>query len=280
MFDITAFAYINDTAGKQSLTLQPHPVDICLSKVVTGLVAIEARTGAPERRAGPGDLMLLQNTPGVQVGSSDQCDRLSVFLQGGRLSARLERLLGRTLGKKLRFAPPDCWSQGAAASIIRAIDFVAAELASLFATGVGVAHFEEMLGLQLLHGAPHNYAEAMLQRRTLRPATGTKRAEAFMRENLDRPISAADIAAAANCSTCSILNAFRSDHDRAVVSFLRDLRPDAARRDLLAGAHAVTVLARRHGFSNPNRLPAHCRMRFGESPAETSGGPLDGTVTS
>lgn len=270
------FSYIADFVGKQCSALQPPRRQLCLIKVVSGLFEGRRSDGSVIRRGGAGEVIVGRIEPGTVYESSDDCVRINVWLNELRAVALLEQLLGHEVNAPLQFVAPDCWSSGAALSLSHAVDYIAAELAepaSLFAQGVGVPLFEELLFLQVLHGVPHNYSEALLDAREASPSRTTRRAEAFIRANLQRALTVEEIASASGVSVRSLLNAFRRDHATTVVGFLRDLRLDASRADLRAGSGRVVAVARRYDFSNVGRFTAYYRKRFGESPAETLGKP-------
>jgi AraC-like DNA-binding protein len=96
------------------------------------------------------------------------------------------------------------------------------------------------------------------------------RAEAFMRDRLQEPISIPDIARAAGVSLRGLQLAYQQHGDVSPVLRLRQLRLEAARSTLLRGGRdSVAAVARRFGYSNAGRFAAHYRDHFGESPSAT-----------
>lgn len=96
------------------------------------------------------------------------------------------------------------------------------------------------------------------------------RAEAFMKDRLQEPISIPDIARAAGVSLRGLQLAYQRHGDVSPVLRLRQLRLEAARSTLLTGRHdSVSAIARRYGYSNAGRFAAHYRDHFGESPSAT-----------
>lgn len=96
------------------------------------------------------------------------------------------------------------------------------------------------------------------------------RAEAFMRDRLQEPISIPDIARAAGVSLRGLQLAYQRHGEVSPVLRLRQLRLEAARSTLQSDQHAsVAAVARRFGYSNAGRFAAHYRNHFGESPSTT-----------
>jgi AraC-like DNA-binding protein len=112
---------------------------------------------------------------------------------------------------------------------------------------------------------------AIADRRDAHPAT-LRRAIAYIDEHADLDIAVADIAAAAAVSTRAIQLAFRLHLDTTPTEFLRRIRLDRARRDLLAAdpAHVtVTDIAYRWGFASASRFSAYYRQEYGIVPSRT-----------
>lgn len=103
-----------------------------------------------------------------------------------------------------------------------------------------------------------------------RPAA-LRRAVAYIEENLDRPVTVAEMAAAARMSVRGLQAAFRRELGVSPLRFLRQRRLAAARADLLASDEAGTVglIARRWGFAHASRFAAEYHAAFGEYPATT-----------
>jgi AraC-like DNA-binding protein len=96
-----------------------------------------------------------------------------------------------------------------------------------------------------------------------------RRAIAFIDENAQTDITVADIAAAAHVSIRAVQHAFRRHLDMTPMQYLRRVRLDHARRDLLAADPArvtVTDVAYRWGFPSPSRFSSYYRQAYGTTP--------------
>jgi AraC-like DNA-binding protein len=103
------------------------------------------------------------------------------------------------------------------------------------------------------------------------PAT-VRRAVAFIDENAHASITIADVAAASFVSTRAVQLAFRQHLDTTPLQYLRRVRLDHARLDLLAAdpvSVTVTEVAYRWGFPSPSRFSSYYRQAYGISPGQT-----------
>ncbi|GAA0230972.1 hypothetical protein GCM10009527_029430 [Actinomadura nitritigenes] len=99
-----------------------------------------------------------------------------------------------------------------------------------------------------------------------------RRAIAFMEDKAARPISGADIAAAARVSVRSLQYAFREHLGTTPMSHLRQVRLAAAHADLRTADPAtttVTAVAGRWGFLHAGRFAAAYKAAYGHPPSET-----------
>ncbi|MBJ3809351.1 helix-turn-helix transcriptional regulator [Streptomyces flavofungini] len=100
--------------------------------------------------------------------------------------------------------------------------------------------------------------------RTLRAAL------AFIEANLTERISLDGIAAAAGCSPRTLSSAFRGRLGISPLSYVRDLRLDRIRADILASTDPVGTIAYRWGVSHLGRFARAYRDRFAELPSDTA----------
>jgi transcriptional regulator GlxA family with amidase domain len=97
-------------------------------------------------------------------------------------------------------------------------------------------------------------------------------AEEYLRGHLDKPVSCAELAAAAGVSIRTLSRGFAECRGVGPMSFLRRLRMEAAYRDLLGAAPdaiSVTEVANRYGFDHLGKFAVEYRRTFHESPSQT-----------
>ena len=99
-----------------------------------------------------------------------------------------------------------------------------------------------------------------------------RRAIAFIDEHAARDISVADVAAAAHVTIRAVQIAFRRHYGTTPAGYLRRVRLDRARQDLLAANPAresVTAVAYRWGFASPGQFTAAYQQAYGVTPDQT-----------
>lgn len=99
-----------------------------------------------------------------------------------------------------------------------------------------------------------------------------KRARDFIHANAAEPIGLSDIVAAGGVSVRTLYAGFRRELGLPPMGYLKALRLDCARDDLLAGdptVTRVTDVAAAWGFLHFGRFAADYRARFGEKPSDT-----------
>ncbi|MFG2097462.1 AraC family transcriptional regulator [Streptomyces sp. NPDC048612] len=123
----------------------------------------------------------------------------------------------------------------------------------------------------LLLAQPHSHTAEL---RAGGPPPGHPRAVrvalAFIEANLTERISLSDIAQAAHCSPRTISSAFRDRLGLSPLSYVRSLRLDRIRADILASTDPVGTIAYRWGVSHLGRFASAYRDRFAELPSDTA----------
>jgi transcriptional regulator GlxA family with amidase domain len=105
-----------------------------------------------------------------------------------------------------------------------------------------------------------------------------RRAECFIATNPERPLSVAELCAAAGCSARTLDMLFRERTGMSPGRYLRTRRLMLARRRLLAADAAkatVAAIAAECGFWEFGRFSATYRAQYGEYPRETLHKPRD-----
>jgi AraC-like DNA-binding protein len=100
-----------------------------------------------------------------------------------------------------------------------------------------------------------------------------RRAISYMEEHISEPIRLEDIAAACRLSPRGLQDAFLRILGLSPMNYLRRMRLESARFDLLhadpASGDTVAVVARRWGFGHLPRFSAAYRAEYGEYPSDT-----------
>lgn len=200
---------------------------------------------------------------------------LVLLLGRAELEAKLAEQLGRTPRAPLAFEPWTNDAGPAAAtlrSLVEALVDGACGDAPLLRSGAALASLREAILDLAVHVLPHNHSASLREAAQARALPRkVKRAVAFMREHVARPLTLADIAAAAGSSPRALQQAFQSFLGTSPMAYLRDLRLEGAHRDLCNPAHRepVAAIAAAWGFVHLSLFAAHYRQRFGRLPSET-----------
>jgi transcriptional regulator GlxA family with amidase domain len=135
-------------------------------------------------------------------------------------------------------------------------------------------HAEAYLMSSLLMSAGHNHSRALAgeAQRSLLPRV-VRRAQEYMAAHADEPLSLADVCSEVGCSARALQLAFRQHAGQGPMEFLREIRLDRVRAELLASAGVAAVgvreVAQKYGFLHLGHFAAQYRARFGERPSET-----------
>src|SRR5713226_2300219 len=129
----------------------------------------------------------------------------------------------------------------------------------------GVHSHSHIVGVFPMNACPHRPSSKSLLPR------GVRRALDAMRANVGRDWSVTELADVAGVSSRTLQRQFRIFLGKAPRASLRDVRFEAARRELLQGLPdaKVTDVALRCGFPHGGRFSVEYRRRYGETPSQT-----------
>lgn len=230
---------------------------------------------AQERRSGGAGLVVVDSaTREVVKRFSADSERLHVRFDQAELAALCAQLLGRTLDRPLEFSAVvradgiGHWRWLGMARML--LDYALAPPALSFAPRV-YRQLEEMAMLMLLTEHEHSYSELLHAPAPAIAPRHIRAAEEFIRARAGDDLTLAEIAGVVGVSIRTLGAGFQSYRSTTPMKYLRDVRLDAAREDLLSGRPGCSVsdVAMRWGFGNPGRFASAYRCRFGELPSAT-----------
>jgi AraC-like DNA-binding protein len=195
----------------------------------------------------------------------------SVRLDMDRLEAQCARWLGHPLEERLRFELRP-FSDDFERLWQRTLAYGwSSEPNRLPLAGAAKATLDEYLLTLLLHHHPHNYSEELAESVSTPLPGVVRRAERFIIDNADAPITVSDVADHLGISLRSLQAGFRQWRDTTPTAFLRQARLQLVRDEFLRSGQEtdVTTVALRHGFSHLGRFSAQYRSAFGENPSTT-----------
>lgn len=199
------------------------------------------------------------------------------FVQRGmRLDAhKLETLCARCIGHPLT-EPLRLALQPFSPELERIWQQTLAYIASFDVQPLPLSHasraaLDEYLLTLLLHQHPNNYSQELAVPGPTAVPGVVRRAERYIAEHADQPITVSDVAAALGVSLRSLQQGFRQWRSTTPLNYLRHVRLQRVRDELLRKENGATVteVALRYGFSHLGRFSAYYRSTFGEAPSVT-----------
>ncbi|WP_083203849.1 AraC family transcriptional regulator [Ensifer adhaerens] len=210
---------------------------------------------------GPGARMYLRY--------SRDFEHLILRIRPDGLVRKLANLIGRPVDPPLRLiadiAPND--------ALFRLVEFTAGELGRPDAPmpPLLLAEMEQAIMVAYLCHSRHNYSQAL---EGISPAAApwqVRRAEEYIRDNWDKPITIEALAAVANTSARSLFHSFKRARGISPIAFARRVRLAQAHAMLAAPAPgtSVTSVAFDCGFGNLGAFARYYQLSYGELPSET-----------
>lgn len=239
-----------------------------VTKVAAGCVAVGSGAQQVSHRQGDWTVYAPDRADALAFDAAGEVQTLALPLQA--MEAALTALLGHPAPRPLQLAH----GLHATPAQARRLDHVAGRLWGLddgAALPETVLRLHEELALyELLLTLPHAHS-ALLQQATRPPgALPVRRACEFMQAHVQAgcpgELALSDVAAHAGLGVRALGEAFRRELGVTPMRYLRHLRLDRARLDLLAGRCSVTEAATRWGFWNLGDFARYYRQRHGELP--------------
>lgn len=222
-----------------------------------------------QHRCTVGQATVISSQDAVRMAWSDNCDQFMLRIDGRRLHHVAAALVG-SVPAELRLTPVLDLRQGAGSLWWQLMHY----LASVAQPGIEQPP-------SCLHTATlEDHALAMLLRLSwapamenhVRPAPPRLRLlDDFIEANLDRPLTVADLARAANSSVRLVQQLFSQERATTPMAHIRRMRLERVRHELLhpTADTRVTQTAARWGLEHPGRFAAAYQQAYGEHPSAT-----------
>lgn len=205
---------------------------------------------------------------------SADCHKLVVRIERGALEQHAAALLGCALHDPLTFANPmdlGCAHGAAWGHTARQLFDQLQRAPQLFELPLVRTQFEQTLMTTLLAWQPNSLSARLGEPAARVLPRHVKLAVDFMRAHPEQSISVASLAAISGVSGRSLYNGFQQFLGVSPMRYLRDLRMERVREDLLdpRQPRSVTAIVTRWGFFQLGRFAIEYRRRYGETPRET-----------
>ncbi|GGV10283.1 AraC family transcriptional regulator [Streptomyces spectabilis] len=248
---------------------------ICLCVVHEGTIQDHGFHGVRDD-FGPGDVVMFA-PPDLPYAGRICSARYNITMLDPGLLDQVAATAGRPLHEPVRLTRHRPSSPAAAdhlkKTIVHLRDHVLADPA-VAAQPLIVSAGSQLLAASVLAAFPNTAStDPTGQDRADAHSTTLRRAIAYIDDHADRPVTVADIAAAAHVTIRTLQYAFRRHLDTTPLAYLRRARLAHAHRDLLnappRGEATVAGIAARWGFAHPGRFAAQYRSVYGTSPSRT-----------
>lgn len=259
-----------------------EPVRIRTAEPVDYHLDIPVRAQATMRTDRGARLRATEQTAGVfmpgrsvELDCSDWFAQVAVMVPRRDLQTELELLLDTTVAAPVEFdAEFDLATDGgrAVSQALRLVDEHSRRASTFLEHPLAVRSLEQVFLHALLLGQSHNHSAALDVPSGASGARSVSHAVELLRSDPARPWTVSDLAAAVSTSVRSLQEGFRRTLDTTPTAYLRRLRLEHARDDLITarpGSVTVSDVAARWGFLHVSRFAAAYAERFDELPSAT-----------
>ncbi|HHR5901210.1 TPA: AraC family transcriptional regulator [Providencia alcalifaciens] len=198
-------------------------------------------------------------------------DQFMLRISRSLLERTLVGQLGHTLDKPLVFELGFAWQSCIAwRTLMNYLIECATRTPDLLQHKLITTQVEQLVSVTLLSTHQHNYLEdSGMRRATIRPRH-VRRVQEYLEAHAHEPITVEQLAHIAGVSLRSLYAGFKEFLDISPMQYLRDLRMERVRAELMSGeATSVTGVALRWGFAHMGRFSAEYKQRYGESPSQS-----------
>ena len=230
--------------------------------------------GAGAMATQPNDVLVvdLQDLRQATFGANSGWQRIA--LRSEELHAHVTLLTEQPVTQRVKFRPHPDMKSGVARTIFAVGQAVVAGTrgnAPLLAAPAAIASLRDAVFSMFVEGIPHSYSHLLGRRVALPAPKSVRRAIDFMHAHAKQSLQLEDIARAAQTSSRSLQMAFRNFRNVTPMEYLRRLRLDGARNDLVHCPPGTTVaeVAYRWGFAHHGMFSASYAKAFGERPSVT-----------
>lgn len=244
---------------------------ICLVRVHSGRIE-ENFIGEPQDVFGPGDVTLL-SPPELPYSGRVCRAAYDLTMFGPELLGRVATTHPADAGRSVRLTGHRPISPQAGYQLKVAIEYVRSVVEGRPVPALLASTTASMLAATVVSTMPTNAGlePGPTDRRDAKPAL-LRRAIAYIEANADRDIALADVAEAVYVTPRALQYMFRRHLELSPMGYLRQVRLNQARQQLLNADPATTTVqavAARWGFAHTGRFAAAYRRTFGENPSDT-----------
>jgi AraC-like DNA-binding protein len=211
---------------------------------------------------------------GLEMDWSADCSKFVVRIERAALERHAATVAGRNVAETLSFLPIAELDSPMVRAWVNTARHMFSELRrnpSLADEPLVRSDIEQLLMTTAMNWLPRSSIVTPRRSTCLVLPRHVRQAEEYMRACAGQPITVDMLAQHVGVSGRALYDGFRRFLGVSPMRYLRDLRMDHVRADLLdpAEPNSVTKIATRWGFFQLGRFAVDYRQRFGESPHET-----------
>lgn len=205
---------------------------------------------------------------------SEDSAQICIKISKAAVETELEALVGHPVATDIRFDLGLDLTTPTAASWLGVVRLLLEEVdrpgGLLERSATHREHLQKLLINGLLHLQNHDYLDALLRPQPpARPRT-VKRVIDLIETNPEVNYTISDLARHAGVGARRLQIAFQEAVHTSPTGYLRKVKLEHARQDLLCGDESVMAVAYRWGFNHPGRFSTYYRQSYGESPSDTT----------
>jgi AraC-like DNA-binding protein len=240
--------------------------------VVAGICHVSS--GKQNFTAHPGHIFILHPEQEAVEHWTDGCQQFIVRIARSEIDSAICKILGRKPATDVVFKAlsADPGISGWIRHLCQLPKNPEPSGASVFENQHVAYHLEQSLIMMLLSEVEHSCTAEMSQHNCSPAPYYVKRVEDMFRANFENEISMDDIVSASGVSVRTVFYGFQRWRGKSPMSYLRDMRLDAARQSLakpVARPKSVSEAALAAGFANFSQFSKLYKMRFGQKPSAT-----------
>ncbi|MBP6896794.1 MAG: AraC family transcriptional regulator [Pseudacidovorax sp.] len=250
--------------------IQPGPLEdfFLVQMPLAGRAQVDS--GGQHSDSGPHEATVLSPSEATVMRWSADNQQLMVRVSRALVERTLALQLGRALDAPVRFQLGFGWRDNA--MWMHLLGY----LQEMMAQDIDVSQHRlvsqqvgQLVAATLLSVQPHSHSHASPARCNTVLPRHVRRVQDHIQAHAHEPLCADQLAEVAGVSVRSLYAGFKEFLGVSPMQYLKDLRLERARAELLGGSTHVAGVALRWGFGHLGRFSADYRARFGEYPSET-----------
>lgn len=203
---------------------------------------------------------------------SEDCSNRVIRIDRLALERQLSIMLGGAPVASIRFdlAMP---MSGGAAHWWRMVNVLTDSLdgPSALPSALATSLHESLLLVSLLDCQPNSHTNRLGTHQKSIAPKHVRQVEAYIEEHADQPLTVADLIVVSGVSARALFDGFRRFRDTSPLAYLRSVRLERVRQQLLKAGEdeTVTTVATQWGFYQLGRFAAQYKAKYGEAPSQT-----------